>query len=42
VVSTSYSDRTVAPGVHYRYSVSAYDQTGNESAQSAPVEAALP
>jgi hypothetical protein len=42
VLSTSYSDRTVTPGVHYHYAVSAYDQTGNESERSAPVEATLP
>jgi hypothetical protein len=42
VLSTSYSDRTVQPGVRYHYAVSAYDQTGNESERSAPIEATLP
>ena len=34
----SYSDKTVQPGKHYRYTVSAVDQAGNESKPSAPVE----
>jgi hypothetical protein len=34
----TYSDRTIQSGKHYRYEVSAIDQTGNESAPSAPVE----
>jgi hypothetical protein len=38
----SYSDRTVEHGKTYRYAVSAVDQTGNESARTQAVEAALP
>jgi hypothetical protein len=38
----SYSDHTVEHGKTYRYVVSAIDKTGNESARSGPVEAALP
>ncbi|MGH9666032.1 MAG: fibronectin type III domain-containing protein, partial [Bryobacteraceae bacterium] len=34
----TYSDTTVQPGKHYRYTVSAIDQSGNESAQCAPQE----
>jgi len=34
----SYSDTAISPGKHYRYTVSAVDQAGNESKQSAPVE----
>ena len=37
----SFSDRTVEHGKTYRYAISAVDQTGNESAQSAPVEVAF-
>jgi hypothetical protein len=42
VLSTSYSDRSAKPGIRYHYSVSAYDQTGNESPRSPPIEATLP
>ena len=35
----AYSDRQVDPGKRYRYTVSATDNRGNESAQSMPVEA---
>jgi hypothetical protein len=38
----SYSDRTVEPGKSYRYAVTAFDNLGNESAMSAPVDAAVP
>jgi len=38
----SFSDKDVRPGTKYRYQVSAVDTSGNESAQSAPVEAAIP
>jgi fibronectin type 3 domain-containing protein len=38
----SYSDRSVEPGKTYRYTVSAIDRAGNESARSGPVEATLP
>ncbi|HWB87525.1 MAG TPA: hypothetical protein VG675_25510 [Bryobacteraceae bacterium] len=38
----TYSDRDVQPGKTYRYTVSAVDQSGNESPQSSPVETALP
>jgi hypothetical protein len=37
----TYSDHTVERGTTYRYAVSAVDKSGNESARSAPVEAAL-
>ncbi len=37
----AYSDHAVEPGKTYRYEVSAFDRTGNESARSAPVEAGL-
>jgi hypothetical protein len=36
----TFSDSKVEPGKRYRYTVSAVDLTGNESAPSAPVEAA--
>ena len=42
VEQPSYSDKTVVPGKKYRYAVSAIDQTGNESAKSAPIEIAMP
>ena len=35
----AFSDSKVEPGKKYRYAISAVDLTGNESAQSAPVEA---
>ena len=38
----SYSDRDVEHGKTYRYALSAIDKAGNESAQSAQVEATLP
>ncbi len=38
----SYSDKSVQSGKHYRYTVSASDQAGNASPQSAPVEIAAP
>jgi hypothetical protein len=34
----SFSDKNIQAGKHYRYTVSAVDQAGNESKQSAPVE----
>jgi len=34
---TGYSDKSVAPGIQYTYTVSAFDAAGNISAQSAPV-----
>jgi hypothetical protein len=37
----SYSDRAVEHGKSYRYAVSSFDKSGNESARSAAVEAAL-
>jgi hypothetical protein len=40
--SPNYSDRSVRSGVRYRYAVSAVDKTGNESAQSPPVELVAP
>jgi hypothetical protein len=39
---TSYLDTSAQPGVPYSYSVVAFDQTGNQSAPSEAVEAALP
>jgi len=38
VEGPSYSDASISAGKHYRYSVSAVDQAGNESKQSAAVE----
>jgi hypothetical protein len=38
----TYSDMNVQPGKTYRYRISAVDLTGNESAQSEPVQASLP
>jgi hypothetical protein len=38
----TYNDRDVEAGKTYRYSVSAFDRTGNESARSAPVEVVAP
>jgi hypothetical protein len=40
--SPSYSDKQVESGKHYRYEVSAFDKTGNESKQSAEIEVAVP
>jgi hypothetical protein len=37
-----YSDREIAPGKRYTYSVSAVDRLGNESEKSAPVDVVLP
>jgi hypothetical protein len=42
VDTPSYSDRQVETGKRYRYAVTAVDQAGNESAQSAVAEAAAP
>jgi hypothetical protein len=42
LTSPSFSDRDVKPGTKYRYEVSAVDSSGNESARSQPVEAAIP
>jgi hypothetical protein len=39
VEAPAYSDTKIEPGKKYRYTVSAVDLTGNESAQSAPTEA---
>lgn len=38
----SFLDRTVMPGQTYRYAVSAFDRSGNESDRSAPAEAMVP
>ena len=38
----SYSDHAVEHGKTYRYAITAFDQSGNESARSAAMEAALP
>ncbi len=38
----AFSDKDVKPGTRYRYEISAVDLAGNESARSAPVEAAIP
>ncbi len=40
--STSYSDRNIEPGRHYRYAVTAVDRAGNESKMSAPVTVTAP
>jgi fibronectin type 3 domain-containing protein len=37
----AYSDRQAQTGHAYRYAITAFDQSGNESQRSAPVEAAL-
>src|SRR5689334_12181375 len=37
----AFSDSKIEPGKKYRYTVSAVDLTGNESAQTAPVEAVV-
>ena len=42
VPTPAYGDRAVEPGKQYRYTVSAVDMAGNESAQSAPVSAVVP
>ena len=39
---TSYLDASAQQGVPYSYTVTAFDQAGNQSAQSEAVEAALP
>src|SRR5262249_12805967 len=39
IAAPSYSDTKVEPGKRYRYSISAVDVVGNESAQSMPIEA---
>ena len=40
--STSYSDRNIEPGKHYRYAVTAVDRAGNESKMSEPVTVTAP
>lgn len=40
--STSYQDLGVSPGTSYRYTLAAYDQAGNISAQSSPTLATTP
>jgi hypothetical protein len=40
VEAPTYSDSKIEPGKKYRYAISAVDLTGNESARTAPVEAA--
>ncbi|HKW99964.1 MAG TPA: hypothetical protein VJN43_19645 [Bryobacteraceae bacterium] len=40
--SPSYSDRNIQPGRKYRYAVSAFDNAGNESRRSAPVDVTAP
>jgi hypothetical protein len=40
--STSYSDRNIEPGKHYRYAVTAIDLAGNESAKSEPITVTAP
>ena len=39
---TSFLDATAQKGVVYHYSVSAFDQSGNESPQTGAVESSLP
>ncbi len=38
----SYLDATAKPGTSYQYTISGFDQAGNESPKSAPAEAILP
>lgn len=38
----NYSDTKIEKGKHYRYALTATDQLGNQSAQSAPIEIAVP
>jgi len=38
----SYSDRSVEHGKTYHYAISAFDQAGNESPRSAPLDVAMP
>lgn len=38
----SYSDRNIEPGKSYRYAVTAFDNLGNESATSVPVDVTVP
>ena len=40
--STSYSDRNIEPGKHYKYGVTAVDRSGNESKMSEPVVVTAP
>jgi hypothetical protein len=40
--STSFSDRNIEPGKHYRYAVTAVDRAGNEGKMSEPVTVAAP
>ena len=40
--STSYSDRNIEPGKHYKYAVTAVDRSGNESKMSEPVVVTAP
>lgn len=42
VDNPAYSDKQIESGKVYRYAISAVDQTGNESARSAPVEVTSP
>lgn len=42
VETPAFSDKAIRPGQSYRYSVSAVDQSGNESRRSEPVEIAAP
>lgn len=42
LTSPAFSDRDVMPGKRYRYSLTAVDERGNESARAQPVEVTLP
>ena len=42
IATPSFSDRTIQPGSAYRYTVTALDQKGNESAASESIETAIP
>jgi chitodextrinase len=42
VTGTTFTDRSLAPGTTYSYTVSAIDAAGNRSAESAPVTAGTP
>jgi fibronectin type 3 domain-containing protein len=42
LATPSFSDRTIQPGSTYRYTLTALDQNGNESATSESIEAVIP
>lgn len=42
IEAPNFSDKKIQTGKHYRYSITALDEIGNESAKSQPVEATAP